>query len=238
MSIYPVFKKEEKANIILINSKNIAMNKIEPKNAMDLILNMDEYMDTMRNSTHEEAIAITETLESFAKKTVENLSSDVSENKKLISEMTDKLYRMAMEFGIVDVHTNGYIAIVLHRLFWELGQKGVRIFYILDNTLRDDRFKLILEQLPPAGFSVVTPHIANNLQYEPETTQTENLPYEEMEKKIKEALGLGKNIIYIERDGSVDYLEKVVELARGASDEYVKIYRNSAPESLEIIEIQ
>lgn len=214
------------------------MNKIEPKNIMDLILNMDEYMNTMRNSSKEEAIAITESLESFAKTAVASLGSDVLENKKLISEMTDKLYRMAMEFGIVDVHTNGYIAIVLHRLFWELGQKGVRIFYILDNTLRDDRFKLILEQLPPAGFSVITPHIVNNLQYEPETTQTENLPYEEMEKKIKESLSLSKNIIYIERDGSVDYLEKVVELARGAGDEYVKIYRNSAPESLEIIEIQ
>ena len=210
----------------------------EPKNAMDLILNMNEVMDSTRNSSNEEAMAIVESLESSAKKIVNDLGDDAIENKKLISEMTDKLYRMAMEFGIVDVHTNGYIAIVLHRLFWELGQKGVRIFYILDNTLRDDRFKLILEQLPPAGFSVITPHIANNLQYEPETTQTENLPYEEIEKKIKEALSLSRNIIYIERDGSVDYLEKVVELARGASDEYVKIYRNSAPESLEIIEIQ
>ena len=205
---------------------------------MDLILNMNEVMDSTRNSSNEEAMAIVESLESSAKKIVNDLGDDAIENKKLISEMTDKLYRMAMEFGIVDVHTNGYIAIVLHRLFWELGQKGVRIFYILDNTLRDDRFKLILEQLPPAGFSVITPHIANNLQYEPETTQTENLPYEEIEKKIKEALSLSRNIIYIERDGSVDYLEKVVELARGASDEYVKIYRNSAPESLEIIEIQ
>src|SRR6185369_15761928 len=117
----------------------------------------------------------------------------------LLTEITDKLYRMAMEFGIVDVHTNGYIAIVLHRLFWEMSQRGIRIFYILDNTLRDDRFKLILEQLPPAGFSVITPHIANDLQYDTETTETENLPYEEIEKKIKEALSLNRNILYIER---------------------------------------
>lgn len=214
------------------------MNKIEPKNAMDLILNMNDVMDSMRSSSNDEAMAIVESLESYAKKIVKELGEDALDNKKIITEITDKLYRMAMEFGVVDVHTNGYIAIVLHRLFWELSQRGIRIFYILDNTLRDDRFKLILEQLPPAGFSVITPHIANNLQYEPEVSETENLPYEDVEKKIKEALSLNKNILYIERDGSVDYLEKVVELARGANDEYVKIYRNSAPESLEIIEIQ
>ncbi|MGW8185355.1 MAG: hypothetical protein ACWGHO_04580 [Candidatus Moraniibacteriota bacterium] len=213
------------------------MNKLEPKNVMDLILDIDEFIAKMKNSSPEEAMEIAESLEKFSKDAVANLNIDAVENKKLIAEMTDQLYRSAMKWNEVGVHTNGYISIVLHRLFWEMSQRGIRIFYVLDNSLRDDRFRLILEQFPPAGFAVITPHIANDLKYEPATSITENLSYEDVEIKIKEALDNGKNIFYVERDNSVDYLERVVELAKETSDEYAKIYRSSAPESSEIVEI-
>lgn len=209
----------------------------KPQRITDLVENIDLYIEMTRGKKPEEIMVMISFWEDYVIETIRGLKlSDIS-NKKLITEITDNLYRKAMDFKIIDLYTNGYIAIVLNRLYWELSQKGVRIFYILDNWLRDDRLKIILEQFPPAGFEVITPHIGDKLEYKPVTTKTENLPYTEIEKKIEEALKLGKNIFYIERDDSVNYLDKVVELARNVSDKYTKIFRNTSSKNLKITEL-
>jgi len=212
------------------------MNK--PQKITDLVDNIDFYIEQMREERPEETMEITNFLENYAKEAVESLEQDDAENKKLIIKITDTLYKKAMDFTLLDIYTNGYIAIVLNRLYLELGQKKIRIFYILDNSLRDDNLRLLLEQFPPAGFAVIAPHIGNKLEYKPITTQTENLPYEKVEKKINDALKLGKNIFYIERDRSVNYLDKVVELARNASNEYAKVFRNTTIDNSEITKIE
>jgi hypothetical protein len=210
----------------------------KPQKITDLVENIDLYIGKTRGIKPEETIAMTEFWENYARETIEGLKQSDIENKKLITEITDNLYRKAMNFEMIDMYTNGYIAIVLNRLFWELSQKGIHIFYVLDNSLRDDNLKLILEQFPPAGFAVITPHIGDKLEYKPETTQTENLPYEEVERKVKDALKLGKNIFYVERDASVTYLDKVLVLALNSGNEYAKVLRNKAPENPETMNIE
>lgn len=213
----------------------------KPQKITDLIEDIDLYIKETRDIKPDKVMVMTEFLEDYVKEIIRGMKQDDIENKKLVTELTDNLYRKAMNFETIDVYTNGYFAIVLNRLFWELSQKGTRIFYILDNSLRDDRLKLLLEQFPPAGFAVITPHIGDNLEYAPVTTPTKNLPYKEVEQKIKDALKLGKNIFYIERDDSVTYLDKIFLLALNANNEYVKVLRNKGhedPETLDIEEIE
>jgi len=213
----------------------------KPQKITELIEDIDLYIKETRVIKPEKIMQMIEFWEDYIKETIRGLKQSDIENKKLITELTDNLYRKAMNFETIDTYTNGYIAIVLNRLFWELSQKGTRIFYILDNSLRDDRLKLLLEQFPPAGFAVITPHIGDNLEYTPVTTPTENLSYKEVEQKIKDALKLGKNIFYIERDDSVTYLDKIFLLALNANNEYAKVLRNKGhedPEALDIEEIE
>lgn len=94
--------------------------------------------------------------------------------------------------------------------------------------MRDDYLYLILEQFPPAGFDIITPHITTNLKYETVNTTTDNLSYEEVEEKFKASLKRERNIIYIERDSSVNYLNRAVQFAKTLDDDYAKIYRNAA----------
>lgn len=210
----------------------------KPQKITDLIENIDSYIQQTRDVSHDESMALLNFWEDYVKESVRNIDKNDVNNKNLISKITDTLYRKAVNFSIIDLYTNGFIAIVLHRLFWELSQKGTRIFYVVDNSMPDNSLRCILEQLPPAGFTVITPHIADKIEYKSTNTKTDSLSFDEIEKKIKEALEFGKNIIYVERDSSVNYLDKVVELARNASDEYAKIYRNTGAENPDILKIE
>lgn len=209
-----------------------------PQKITDLIENIDLYIKETREIGRDRSIALTVFLEDYVKETIGGMKQDDIENKKLVTELTDNLYRKAMNIKTTDIYTNGYIAIVINRLFWELRQKGTRIFYVLDNSLRDDRLKFLLEQFPSAGFAVITPHIGDNLEYNSVTTPTKNLSYKEVEEKIKDALKLGKNIFYIERDSSVTYLDKIFLLALNASSQYAKVLRNKGPEYPETLDIE
>ena len=210
----------------------------KPQRITDLVDDIDSYIQQTRDASHDESMALLNFWEDYVKETIRSLNKDDVNNKDLVTKITDTLYRKAVNFSIIDLYTNGFIAIVLHRLFWELSQKGARIFYVVDNSMPDNSLRCILEQLPPAGFTVITPHVADKIEYKPTNTQTDSRSYEEIEKQIKEALDYGKNIIYVERDSSVNYLDKVVELARNASDEYAKIYRNTGAESPDILKIE
>ena len=210
----------------------------KPQKITDLVENINSYIEKIRGKSGDESMVFLEFWENYAKETIRNLNQNDVGNKKLITELTDTLYRKAVNFSRIDIYTNGYISSVLYNLFWELGQKGIRIFYVVDNSMPDNSLRCILEQLPPAGFTVITPHIADKIEYKSTNTKTDSLSFDEIEKKIKEALEFDKNIIYVERDSSVNYLDKVVELARNASDEYAKIYRNTGAENPDILKIE
>lgn len=214
------------------------MNSDGKKRIKELVENINGNLERMRSATPEEVMKLVNRWEETAKEAIRELNQTDIENINLISEITDNLYRKAVNFEIIDTHTNGYLAIVANRIFWELSQKKCRIFYILDNSLRDDRLKFLLEHFPPAGFVVVTPHIAKDLEYKPETTQTDNVSLEEIESKISNALSEGKNIIYIERDSSVNYLHNVMVMALNASEEYAKVLRNKGSENPEFLNVE
>ncbi len=54
-----------------------------------------------------------------------------------------------------------------------------------------------------------------------------NLGYEEVEKLIKDYMTQVRNIMYVEKDASVNYLEKILNIAKESN--YLCVFRNKAP---------
>ena len=71
----------------------------------------------------------------------------------------DKTYRVAAYLEIFDNYTRAYFAKVIPH-FWDyLHNKGLGVFYIVDNTFRDDgRFEAVTELFSLTGMAVIAPY--------------------------------------------------------------------------------
>jgi hypothetical protein len=149
--------------------------------------------------------------------------TDVSVTKKqlqgLVLMCVDRIYRYAAEIRVKDAAVRQYFGMVTRYLLDIAAARGVRIFYILDNEIPQDRFDVTLELMFLSGVWVVTPYATNGSP----------LQVADVRGALDQELLAGRHVAYIEKDASVDYLAMVVDLAR-ATDRYV-IFRNKAPTS-------
>lgn len=206
-----------------MNEETLKPNKIQ-----DVVFRIFEYLPAMRKMEKDEAMRFVSFLENYIKEYFAKETDDL-ELKKMSVELTDELYLQISELEVRDIHTDGYFGIVVNRLFWELSQKGVLCFFILDNSLRDDRFKLTTELYKSAGFSVVHPYAVNELTYSDNYTKLPTKTYKEVEKIIDESKNHKKHILYVEKDNEVNYLKDILYLAEEFQSDYVCIFRNKAP---------
>jgi hypothetical protein len=185
-----------------------------PKKISDLIDNIDYYVAEMRKTEDRESIPAR--LGGYADSYFTNLRLEDAALKSLAIYTIDKAYRVAGYIEILDNYTRAYFAKVIPRIWDYLHRRGVSIFYIVDNTFGDDgRFEAVVELFRLTGITVITPHDKNG-----------SMNYESIEHQIKETMA-GKIItMYIEKDSSVNYLEKVKELA--TQSDYVCILRNKS----------
>lgn len=205
---------------------------LKPKKIQDVVFRIHEYLPEMRNMEKDEAVEFVSFLESYIQDYFAKETYDL-ELKKISVELTDKLYLQISAFELRDIHTEGYFGIVINCLFWELSRKGVLCFFILDNSLRDDRFKMTVELFKSSGFNSVYPYIVEELKYSNEYTRLPAKDYKSIEKEIDEARSNKRHILYIEKDDSVNKLESVLHLAEEFQSEYVCIFRNKAPSDTE-----
>jgi len=140
-------------------------------------------------------------------------------------------------------------------MLWDAIQaRSVDIFYILDNELHEDRFMLTLQLFALSGVAVITPYMVkgsyhkymtveeqakwaltfNGDNFDPQkyTMTIDSSEYlREMETLdlIKEYIKHTRNIVYIEKDDSVNYLDDVVKIAK--ESKYTCVLRNETPEN-------
>jgi hypothetical protein len=126
----------------------------------------------------------------------------------------DRFYRHIAEMTIMDQHTIFYCKFAMRFFFEQLSERGVRTFFILDNTLREDRLGVLLQLFECAGITAVTP-------------SRDGLEWPGLAGKIRGALEAGGHAAYIEPDALVNHLDAAQELARGIS--CVATFRNLAP---------
>jgi hypothetical protein len=131
----------------------------------------------------------------------------------------DLLYRHIANLTVMDRYTKSYFFQVVRYFFMQLSGHNVRTFYILDNSIRDDRLAAVLTLFDQAGISTATP-------------RRDGKEWSALSARIRERVENIGHVAYIEPDGEVNHLEAAKKLA-GDLD-CVATFRCRAPAEDEI----
>lgn len=219
------------------------MNKdIQIEKITDILDKPDFYLSKIRKG--ESKKMYTELLSSVLA-WLDSHKDDDHAMEKLAFIFTDEIYRYAASVEMVDEFTYIYYESIMKQILKTFNEIGIHIFYILDNALREDRFNLTIQLYQHSGFSTVVPYFDNIDQDMAQDVsdksvkividpphQYEYCNYEIVETQIKKHLEAKRNIVYIEKDASVNYLDKVIEIAKNSG--YLSVFRNLAPDESEI----
>ena len=187
---------------------------ITPKLSSDSIELMEVYIAYMR--AHKDFETVPDTMNHFNDQIFVGKDISLDQLRQLAVYTIDKIYRIAAELEIRDEYTTVYFKRVVARLMKSFQDKGIELFYILDNEIRQDRFELAVMLYEWSGATVVTPYIGDK-----------TLSFEEVEERLKSPMAHGRNIVYIEKDASANYIEKVMKMA--TESKYVGLFRNYEP---------
>jgi hypothetical protein len=187
---------------------------ITPKLSSDSIELMEVYIAYMR--AHKDFDTVPDMLNCFNDQIFVGKDISTDQLRQLAVYAIDKIYRIAAELETYDTYTEVYFKKVIDRFMKALQDKGIEVFYILDNEIREDRFELAVKLYEMSGATVVTPYISDK-----------TLSFEEVEERFKSPMAHGRNIVYIEKNASVNYIQKVVDIACAST--YIRIFRNYAP---------
>lgn len=191
-----------------------------PKTIFDLIDKLEIYVEEMR--AKEDLETIPKYLKQYAWEYFRAIDLNKEQMQGLAIYIADKIYRIIACIKMIDNYTRMYFALVIPFLWDSIQNRGVDLFYILDNAISEDRFQALKELFELSGMAVVTPYADHG-----------NLSYEAIEKQITDHMAPIRMIMYIEKDASVNYLAKVTQLARKSA--YTVIFRNNGPEDSHII---
>ncbi len=198
-------------------------NNLNPKNITDIIDNIELYIDEMRKTEDDESIP--KQLKQYAWEYFREIEISKEKLEKLAIFIIDKTYRVAADMTMVDRYTKAFFAKVIP-FFWDTFQgRGIDIFYIVDNTFKDDgKFESIVELFEFTGMAVIIPYSKQN-----------DLKYEEVKKLIKDYMEPLRMIFYLEKNTDLNYLDRVIKLAK--ESKYLCIFRNtgSNDSSIEVI---
>ncbi|MDA3876581.1 MAG: hypothetical protein PF483_05790 [Halothiobacillus sp.] len=130
----------------------------------------------------------------------------------------DLLYRYITQLSILDRYTCKYCSLNVRYFFEQLSKRGVRTFYILDNTLREDRFQALLQLFELSGIGITTP-------------RRDGTAWEALEIRLRAELDTTGHIAYIEPDDLVNHIDVAKKLAKEL--QCVATFRNLAPDNSE-----
>ncbi|HEX9831156.1 MAG TPA: hypothetical protein VGA94_05665 [Thermodesulfobacteriota bacterium] len=231
----------------------ILSEEIRPRKIVDVVdrNKIEGFIGKMREQ--EDFEKIPQYLKEYIWGYFREFGDDKEKLKPLALITADDTYRYTAAATSIDNYTRKYFLMVFSYMWKMLRGRKVDTLYILDNELRDDRFQLAVEFFELSGITVVTPHAVQGKHLLQETGEEraqrilsmienhaletystgDSLSYEEIERQMQVYLQEGRNIAYIEKDASVNYLEKIIEL--GKNSEHFCMMRNKAPESPDVI---
>lgn len=189
-------------------------HEFRPRTITDLIDHLEDYVAEMRKT--EDSETIPKFLKQYAWEYFREVTITKDDLKKLAIFVVDKTYRIAANLRLMDKYTKAFFALVIPYLWDAIQNRGVDIFYIVDNTFNEDgRFEAIVELFQLSGMAVVTPYNDDG-----------NREYIEVEQQIRGFMSPIRMIMYIEKDASVNYLDQVSKIAKDSK--YLTILRNKA----------
>ncbi|PIR80328.1 MAG: hypothetical protein COU25_00650 [Candidatus Levybacteria bacterium CG10_big_fil_rev_8_21_14_0_10_35_13] len=230
--------------------------KLHPNRITDILDNIDLYLEEMRKK--DDKVEIPKSLTNYIWSFFRDVNPDKEKLKMLAVFVADHTYRYASNAMLTDVYTQIYFATVITELWDAIQARGVDVYYTLDNEIREDRFMLTIQLFALSGVAVVTPYMVKGnyhkymtieeqgkwaLSFTPEDFDPKKLTIiidsseflREMETLdlIKKYMAHTRNIVYIEKDASVNYLDEVQKLAKGSK--YTSVLRNKAPDDPNVI---
>ena len=151
--------------------------------------------------------------------------SEVDSLKLMAGSAQDTLYRHIMQLSFIDGYTYSYCLKVLRYFFSQLTARGIRTYYVLDNTLREDRLIATLELFAESGILPICPRY-------------DGFDWEVLSTRIRAGLDHIGHVAYIEPDNEVNYLSEAKQMASDVP--CVATFRNLAPDDpiLTVISIQ
>ena len=206
------------------------IEKLKPKDISDIIFKVDEYLDYMR-ANRQDASELINLLDNYIKEYFESATINDIDLKTLTVKIVDEMYLNICRLASRDIHTDGYFGIIVNRLFFELARKNILCFFIIDNSLRDDRFKLVVELFGVSHFKTVFPYVTGQLNYSDNFTKFPTKDFKLVEKEFDETSSLNRHLLYLEKDDSVNYLSKVLSIAEEFQSKYICVFRNQSPDS-------
>lgn len=223
---------------------------LQPERITDILDNIDLYLDQMRKN--QDMKEIPNALTSYIWNFFRDINPDKEKLKMLALFLADHTYRYISRVELTDDYTDIYFASVVTVLWDTLQARGVDTFYILDNELREDRFMLTVKLFALSGVAVVTPYVVKGSYHKYMTIEeqakwalsfskedfnpkkhtmtidaSDDMRYMEVIDLIKKYMKHTRNIIYIEKDASVNYLDQVKRLAK--ESKYLGVFRDIAP---------
>lgn len=221
------------------------MNKnIELKKISDVLDNAEAYIAEMRQAKDKETIPLD--LAHYIWMYFRNTDLNKSTLEMLALFWADKTYQLAASaIKRVDAYTYAFFAGVAPK-FWDLMQdRGVDTFYIIDNEIREDMFKFVCTLFELSGFRVVAPYFDEKADTSALKTREEMtvnivmdplgagvydfLNFEAVEAQIRAYMKPIQNIVYLEKDARVNYIEKVIQI--GKQSDYLCLFKNEAANS-------
>ncbi|MDR2013202.1 MAG: hypothetical protein LBQ20_09245 [Rhodanobacter sp.] len=127
----------------------------------------------------------------------------------------DLLYRHIMQLTILDHYTRSYCSSVVRYFFSQLVAQRFRTFYIIDNTLREDRLKAVLELFDLSGIAATAPRY-------------DGTKWLVLSARLRSSLEIIGHAAYIEPDAAVNYLNEAQQLAKNIP--CVATFRNRHPD--------
>lgn len=226
-------------------------SNLEPKKITDIIDNIDLYLAEMRKK--DDKSELPRQLNDYIWSFFRDVNPDKEKLRSLAVFIADHIYRYSAAATQVDDYTRIYFASVITKLWDTIQDRGIDTFYILDNEIREDRLMLTIQLFALSGVAVVTPYMIkgnyhkymsveeqgkwalsfSNDDFDPKKYSitidaSEDMRNMEVLDLISEYMKHTRNIIYIEKDDSVNYLEDVIQLAK--KSKYTSVLRNRAPE--------
>lgn len=130
----------------------------------------------------------------------------------------DVLYRHLMKLTMFDRFTRAYSLLMVRYFFECLSEQSIRTFYILDNTLRDDRFEAVLELFELSGIGTTTP-------------RRDGSDWPTLASRLAESLDAMGHVAYIQPDATVNHLAGARQLASKLP--CIATFRNRDPQEAE-----
>lgn len=224
-------------------------HEFQPHKITDLVDNIDIYANEMK--TNQEAKgAIPKACRDFAWGYFHDFPLDEKAYKLLALYILDNVYKYAGQVLEIDNNRRIYIGYVIGYVMEILKDRGVDVFYILDNELNQQRFYIAVEFFQLLGLTVISPSsirgeclkykttkerdgmIENLLEldqkgYDDKYPELEPLKYPDIEFDIKRSMNELRNVAYIERNSAVNYIVEILDFAK--KSDYFCVFRNKTP---------